>query len=377
MKISNFLAGKYVERYQYSSFEPSSINNAWEIDIPEVNFLLSEADLKLGELNAFSQLVPDVDFFIRMHIAKESALSSRIEGTQTSIEHTVQKEESISSEERDDWLEVNNYIVSMNYAAERLSDLPISNRLIKETHYLLMQRVRGKNKAPGEFRHSQNWIGGASLQDAYFIPPSAESIQDLMSDLERFIHNTKIAVPHLIRIAIVHYQFETIHPFLDGNGRIGRLLIPLYLISSGLLHKPILYLSEFFEKNRTLYYDNLTSVRLKNDLTQWLKFFLVGLKQTAEKSIFTLKEIIKLRDDCIMKISELGKKSKNAKNLLYFLFKNPIVDAKDVAKELDVSISTAIRLLDDFIRIKIIIERTGFQRNRSYSFAKYIDLFES
>ncbi|HPI19875.1 MAG TPA: Fic family protein [Candidatus Kapabacteria bacterium] len=375
MKISNFIAGKYIERYQYSSFEPNSINFAWEIDVPEVNFLLSEADLKLGELNAFSQLIPDVDFFIRMHVAKESTLSSKIEGTQTSIEDTVQKEENISNEQRDDWLEVNNYIISMNHASKRLSELPISNRLIKETHHLLLQGARGRNKTPGEFRHSQNWIGGATLKDAYYIPPSAESIPELMSDLERFINNDTIAVPHLIKIGITHYQFETIHPFLDGNGRIGRLLIPLYLISNNILTKPTLYLSEFFERNRMLYYDNLSTVHLKNNLAQWLKFFLVGVKQTAEKSIFTLKEIIKLRDECICKISELGKKSINAKHLLYFLFKNPIIDAKDVSKELEVSTSTAIRFLDDFIRIGILKERTGFQRNRQYSFEKYIDLF--
>jgi len=253
--------------------------------------------------------------------------------------------------------------------------LPLSNRLLKLTHRTLMQGVRGNYKLPGEFRNSQNWIGGASLTDAVFIPPHHDSLDNLMADLEKFLHNENIPVPPLIKIGIAHYQFETIHPFLDGNGRIGRLLITLFLVSNQLLHKPTLYLSDFFEKNKLLYYDSLTIVRSKNNLTQWLKFFLEGVRNTAENSIQTFKNIILLRNEVEHRIISLGKKQALAKELLQYLYSNPITDASDAAKNLSVNISTAIRLIDDFIRLNILIEITGYKRNRVFVFEEYMKLF--
>lgn len=375
MEISSFKAGEWVQRYQYKSFEPKEINLPWQLDNAELILFLSQADIKLGELNAFSQLIPDVDFFIKMHVLKEGTKSSRIEGTQTNIDEAIQREEYIQPENKDDWQEVQNYVLAMNEAIKNLEKLPLSNRLLKLTHRTLMQGVRGNYKQPGEFRNSQNWIGGSSLTDAVFIPPHHDSLDDLMADLEKFLNNENIPVPPLIKIGIAHYQFETIHPFLDGNGRIGRLLITLFLVSNQLLHKPTLYLSDFFEKNKLLYYDSLTLVRSKNNLTQWLKFFLEGVRNTAENSIQTFKNIILLRSEVEHRIISLGKKHTLAKELLQYLYSNPITDASDVAKNLSVNISTAIRLIDDFIRLNILIEITGYKRNRVFVFEEYMKLF--
>jgi Fic family protein len=375
MNISNFKSGKLVQRLQYKSFEPTFINTEWHLDNSSVTLILSQADQKLGELNAFSQLIPDIDFFIKMHVLKEGTKSNRIEGTQTNIDEAVQMEEYINPEQKDDWQEVQNYVQAMNTAIDELKKIPLSNRLLKKTHQLILQGVRGKHKQPGEFRSSQNWIGGNSLVDAKFIPPHQEGLLELMSDLEQFIHSENSNLPHLIKIAILHYQFETIHPFLDGNGRIGRLLITLYLVSTGLLAKPTLYLSDFFEKNKEHYYDNLTLVRTKNDMVQWLKFFLEGVKTTAENSIQTFKKIIELRTSTENKIMTLGKKQKLANNVLKYLYGQPITDMQSIATALNVSLSTVSRLLNDFVKLEILIELTGYKRNRVFAFEQYLKLF--
>ncbi|MES2664087.1 MAG: Fic family protein [Pseudomonadota bacterium] len=376
MDIKDFHSGSYRQQYQYQSFTPSTIYHDWVLNDPSLQMLLSQADQKLGELNAFSQLIPDVDFFIQMHVSKEATTSSRIEGTQTNIGEALQKLENIEPEKRNDWEEVQNYISALNNAIQSLKTLPISSRLLKETHYLLLQGVRGAGKLPGEFRSSQNWIGGASLRDAVFIPPHADDVADLMTNLEKFLNDDQHLVPSLIRIGIAHYQFETIHPFLDGNGRIGRLLIPLYLVSTGLLMKPALYLSAFFEQHKMLYYENLMMVRTQHNLTQWLKFFLEGIRQTAESSIQTFRSIIKLRNDYEQRILTLGKKAPNAKVALAQLYIKPIIDIQDMKNILDVDLSTAARLIDDFVRLEILQETTGFKRNRIFVFKSYIALFE-
>lgn len=376
MDISRFKAGSHKKQYGYNSFFPELINHDWLVNDAKINNLLSKADRTLGELNAFSQLIPDVDFFIKMHITKEATKSSRIEGTQTSIEDALQSEEYITSEKIDDWQEVHNYIEAMNFSIEQLNKLPLSNRLLKQTHKKLLQGVRGKHKLPGEFRTSQNWIGGSSLTDAAFIPPHHTDLPDLMADLEKFLNNDELQVPQLIRIAIAHYQFETIHPFLDGNGRLGRLLITLYLVSNKILNKPALYLSDFFERNRSHYYDNLTVVRTKNNLKQWLTFFLVGITETAQNSIETFNAIIKLRHTVEEKqIILLGKRVPLAKQFINYLYSKPIIDATEVAKVLDVNISTAHRLIQDFEKLNILKEQTGYKRNRVFVFENYLNLF--
>ena len=376
MDLRDYRAGEYKQQTQYRSFQPALVHHAWTLSDAGLLNQLSQADRKLGELNAFSQLVPDVDFFIRMHVSKEAITSSRIEGTQTDLDEALQKVENIDPEKRDDWQEVQNYINAMSQAIAALKKLPLSGRLLRNTHRTLMQGVRGKYKQPGEFRRSQNWIAGSSLQDAAFVPPHQTDVPDLIADLERFLNDTVHPVPDLVRIGIAHYQFETIHPFLDGNGRTGRLLIALYLVSSGLLAKPALYLSAYFDKHRQLYYDNLSRARTHNDLAQWLRFFLAGIHETSESSIATFKAIIALRERCEKNVATLGKKTPLAQSALQLLYGKPILDGQEMAASLEVNISTAFRLIDDLVRLGILHERTGFKRNRLFAFHDYVALFE-
>ncbi len=248
---------------------------------------------------------------------------------------------------------------------------------IRQTHAILLRGARGEHKQPGEIRISQNWIGGSSLTDAAFIPPHHEGVLEQLGDLEAFWHNQSIAVPHLIRIAISHYQFETIHPFLDGNGRIGRLLVPLYLVSHGVLAKPSLYLSDFFERNRGSYYDALTRVRLSGDLVHWVRFFLQGVAETSAKGRDTFGKILTLRTDVEQRILTLGKRVPNARAALNLLYRRPVVAAANLESELGVSGPTAQALVKDLIRLGIVTEITGQMRGRLYEFKPYLDLFIS
>ncbi|HNF23371.1 MAG TPA: Fic family protein [Leptospiraceae bacterium] len=375
MKLGDFFSGQYVNRSQYKSFEPSKIHLPWVIDDSELMMLLSEADIKLGELNGISELVPDVNSFLQMHVLKEGTESSRIEGTQTNIEEALQKEGDISPEKKDDWQEVQNYVLALNSAIRQLAEIPISGRLLKNTHRILMQGVRGKNKMPGEYRETQNWIGGASLSDAVFIPPHQNSVSELMTDLEKFLNDENLRVPKLIKIGIAHYQFETIHPFLDGNGRVGRLLIPLYLVENRILNKPVLYLSDFFEKNKSLYYDNLMRGRTHHNLVQWLKFFLVGVRQTSQNSIDTFRSILAVRKKTEEKILTLGRRIPTAKKLLQFLFLKPVADSQEIEEAIQMNATTAFRIIDEFLRLEILREKTGNKRNRIFIFEDYLGLF--
>lgn len=373
----NFKAGNYIQATGYKAFQPERINRYYQFDETDLFSLLEKANIKLGELNAYAELVPDVEHFIRLHVVKEATVSSRIEGTHTNMEEALLKEDEIVPEKRNDWREVNNYIQAMNQSIEQLETLPLSSRMLKNAHKTLLSGVRGEHKLPGEFRSSQNWIGGATLIDAAFIPPILQEVDPLMGDLENFLHSEKTGLTHVLKIALAHYQFETIHPFLDGNGRIGRLMITLYFIQAGIMNKPVLYLSDFFDRNRNLYYENLTLVRTKNDLKIWLRFFILGVIETCDKAVQGLKNILALKKDCeTTRIVTLGKKMQSAQVLLQSLFVDPVVRPDRVAQLTGLSLVSTYKLIEDFEKLKILREVTGNQRNRIYLFDEYFKVFE-
>ena len=376
IQLEKFISGEIRKGIGYKYFMPNRINDEWTWTDPKINRLLENASYELGQLNSFAKLVPNVDLFIHLHITKEAVVSSKIEGTQTHFDEAFLQKENVNPERKDDWQEVQNYTEALNTAIEELKTLPISSRLILKTHKTLLQGVRGERKTPGEYRRSQNWIGGKTLADAVFIPPHYEHLSELMGDLENCIHNENLEIPLLIKAAVIHYQFETIHPFLDGNGRIGRLLIPLFLIEKNVLAKPLLYLSSYFEKEKNLYYDNLTRVRTHNDMIQWIKYFLVGVAQTARQATQTLSNIISLKAEHERIIqTQFGKRLKTGLLLHNYLLQQPLVTAKDVQQVCSLSKKAAGDLINGFIEKQMLQEYTGQTRNRIFAYEPYLDLF--
>lgn len=365
------------QQREYESFSPSFVNHYFAWENRQIDLLVEQAAKLLGELNAYAEIVPDVDFSIPMSIAKEAIDSNLIEGTKTELDEVALPQAEIPPIRRDDWQEVQNYIEALNFAIAQLPELPLSVRLLKDVHKILMSGVRGKYKAPGEIRRSQNWLGGSTPSDAFFVPPSPEEVPDLLSDLEKFWHNPSLQLPYLIKIAITHYQFETIHPFLDGNGRCGRLLIVLQLIDAQILNKPVLYVSTFFEKNKVSYYNALTRVRTANDLEQWIVFFLLGIVETAQHGLKTFKGIIALSEEYNKKIQTLGSRAKNARRLLQLMYATPIVNVRSVEKELNISFSSANRLLKSLTELGVLKETTSYSRNRLFVLEKYMNLFRN
>lgn len=373
--MKNFKAGKKINQGHYESFEPTLLHREWRLHDMKIIELLSKADRQLGRLDMYSEYIPNIDLFISMHVAKEATQSSKIEGIQTQIEEALMDKKNVPAEKREDWQEVQNYIAAMSSAIKDLEDLPFSSRLIRNTHSVLMQGVRGERKQPGEFRKSQNWIGGGTISEAAFVPPIHENIPKLMGNLENFMHDESLHLPDLIKIAIMHYQFETIHPFLDGNGRVGRLMITLFLVSCGILKQPVLYLSDYFEKHRSDYYDHLMRVRLNDDLSGWVEFFLKGVIETAKSSIQTFDGILKLQKEVDAILRSMGARSGNAQKVVNHVYKRPLISAERASEVAGVSMPTAYKLINTLEEQGILYEVTGAERNRLYIFKDYINLF--
>ena len=376
MKLEDYKSGEYVKMNDYKAFIPSKINYNWGWDDTKLDKLLAEANRQIGELNAYSLLIPNVDLYIKMHVKIEANKSSRIEGTRTTVEEDLLDVTDIKPEKRDDWEEVQNYVKATNYGIERIKEgFPVCTRLMRELHKILMQGVRGERKTPGEFRTSQNWIGGSMPSNAVYVPPPHTEIAECLTDFEKFINNEEIDTPNLIKIAILHYQFESIHPFLDGNGRIGRLLIPLYIQSKGMLEKSCLYISDYIERNKDTYYDLLTRVRTHNDMIAWIKFFLEAVIETSKTAKEKFRNVVELTMEMDKTIIDLPIKAENAKKVIDVLYNEPIINRKKLMEITNIRPSTIKDTVNVLLENNIIVETTGYSRNQVFAFQKYIDLF--
>ncbi len=376
MKLEEYKSGKYVRMNDYKAFIPSKINYNWGWDDTKLDKLLAEANRQIGELNAYSLLIPNVDLYIKMHVKIEANKSSRIEGTRTTVEEDLLDVTDINPEKRDDWEEVQNYVKATNYGVERIKDgFPVCTRLIRELHKILMQGVRGEHKTPGEFRTSQNWIGGSMPSNAVYVPPPHTEIAECLTDFEKFINNEEIDTPDLIKIAILHYQFESIHPFLDGNGRIGRLLIPLYIQSKGMLDKSCLYISDYIERNKDTYYDMLTRVRTHNDMIDWIKFFLEAVIETSKTAKEKFRSVVELTMEMDKIIVNLPVKSDNVKKVIDVLYNEPVINRKKLCDITKIKEGTIKNIINCLLENNIIVETTGYSRNQIFTFQKYTDLF--
>lgn len=376
MKLEDYKSGEYVKMNDYKAFIPSKINYNWGWDDTKLDKLLAEANRQIGELNAYSLLIPNVDLYIKMHVKIEANKSSRIEGTRTTVEEDLLDVTDINPEKRDDWEEVQNYVKATNYGVERIKDsFPVCTRLIRELHKILMQGVRGEHKTPGEFRISQNWIGGSMPSNAVYVPPPHTEIAECLTDFEKFINNKEIDTPDLIKIAILHYQFESIHPFLDGNGRIGRLLIPLYIQSKGMIDKSCLYISDYIERNKDTYYDMLTRVRTHNDMISWIKFFLEAVIETSKTAKEKFRNVVEFTMKMDKIIIDLPIKAENAKKVIDVLYNEPIINRKKLMEITNIRPSTLKDTVNVLLENNIIVETTGYSRNQVFAFQKYIDLF--
>ena len=369
-------AGIYVDNLNgeatYQSFKPNPLPPIPEIEMDgEIVKLLVDANKQLVKLDTASQLISNADLFISMYVRKEALISSQIEGTQCTLDDVLDPE--VEANANLDVSDVINYVKATQYALKRLERLPLCCRLIREIHEVLMENVRGQDKTPGEFRHSQNWIGPAncSLKDARYIPPYVEDMQTAMSDLEKYI-NENVDYDPLIRAALIHYQFETIHPFLDGNGRIGRLLILLYLMEQRLIEKPVIYISYFLKKNQIEYYDRISEVRRTGNFEQWIRFFLEAVSKAASDSLEAIRQLSVVHDTNVEKLPKTTRSKDNLRAVFDYIEQYPIIDIKRTAKELEVSYNTVAAAVRKLVELGILQETTNAARNRVFAYEEYL-----
>ncbi len=371
-------AGHYVTNLSgalaYRSFVPSPLPPNPPIELTEeLVGLLVRANAQLAVLESIAARIPNIDLFVSMYVRKEALMSSQIEGTQATLEDVL--DPLLEANTNRNVADVVNYIQATEFAIRRLQELPLCNRLIKETHAVLMSGVRGQEKSPGEFRYSQNWIGGqgSTLKNARYIPPSPEDMIEAISDLEKYI-NAEDELDPLIRAALIHYQFETIHPFLDGNGRVGRLLITLFLMEKRVLSTPSLYISYFLKKNRIEYYDRMTEVRSKGNYEQWVKFFLQALIESAEDAAAAINELTALHEKNMAVISGMGRGAKNALLVFQYLEANPIIEIRKTADALGLSFGTASNAVARLVGAGILVQTSNFTRNRTFAYEGYLEI---
>lgn len=358
----------------YNSFVPKPLPPNPPIELTqEIVDLLVKTNSDLAVLESMASRIPNVDLFVSMYVRKEALMSSQIEGTQATLEDVF--DPMLEANKNRNVADVVNYIKATEFAIKRLKQLPLCNRLIKETHAVLMEGVRGQEKSPGEFRRSQNWIGGcgSTLIDARYIPPSPDDMIEAMSDLEKYI-NEDDSLDALIRVALIHYQFETIHPFLDGNGRIGRLLITLFLLEKKVLTTPALYISYFLKKNRVEYYDRMTEVRTKGNYEQWIQFFLQAIMESAKDATETIDKLIALHDKNVAAISEMGRASKSAMLVFGYLETSPIIEISKTATDLKITFNTASNAVKRLVNVGILVPTSNTGRNRTFSYEKYLEI---
>ena len=373
-------AGKKVKqgsgKAEYFCFVPVNLppqNPPIQYD-DEMIYLVSEANRFIGRLDEVTDTLISPSYFVYMYARKEAALSSRIEGTRATFSDLIKAEAGMADEVPNDVQEIENYVKATSYGFERLETLPLSLRLIREIHAILMTGVRGENKSPGEFRRSQNWIGGYSINTAGYVPPSVDYLNDCLDNFEKFMHENDRISP-LVKAALIHSQFEMIHPFLDGNGRVGRLLIAFYLAANNILHKPTLYISKFIKRHQQAYYDCLSNIHLKGDYETWIKFFLTGVIETAKEAVEIARDITVLRENDLRKISALGRTSENARAIYEGLFDKPTISIEEAMSKLDISAATGGRLLDRLCEEGILSNLDNRKRRKVFVYKNYIDVF--
>ncbi len=370
------IAGTYITNLSgdvaYQSFKPSPLPPELNID-DDMLSLLTGATKAIAKLDTLATYIPNINLFVSMYVRKEALLSSQIEGTQATLEDVL--DPLIEENTNRNVADVVNYIKATEFALDRLTTLPLCNRLLKETHAVLMQGVRGQEKNPGEFRISQNWIGSqsSSIKNARYIPPNPQDMAEAMSDLEKYM-NGDSSLDVLIRAALIHYQFETIHPFLDGNGHIGRLLITLFLMDKKVLHSPALYISYYLKLNRVEYYDRMSEVRAKNNYEQWVRFFLLAIKESSEEAAETIIRLNALHNKNVSVTDGLGRQGKTSRLIFDYIEKNPIIDIGKTSHDLGISFNTASSHINRLVEHGILVQMNNSERRRVFAYEEYLSI---